>query len=861
MDTQAAFSVLTRPMPTKPFALASLLRPSMLSAARFTLAGVALCCLAACPDVETQRKTAPAGGIGVPLDPNSPWPKFRRNPQQTGLSELSPKAGGLFWSVQTAKGIFSSPVVDGDGNIYVGSADRVFYALARDGSVKWTYQTGEIIDSSALLDDQGKVYFGSGDGHLYALNRADGTLVWKFAADPPSVNEAFINWFEGNVAMTPDGDLLAPNDNFFVYRVDRNTGALKWTYAMKDQTWSLPAVDPSTGDLFMGNNNLLELLGSNIFAYDSGNALRWDAFVPGTVAASFMLHPQGLAVVGGFDGYLHAWDRASGMQAWSVPTRDHIYASPSTLPDGTIIQASADGTVYALRPLDGSLVWSFDTREPLRSSPAVGADGRIYLGSGEGRLFVLNPDGTLRWAVRLVDDVRNDLNASPALGVDAVYVAAESGQIFSVPYDFCERTDAEATARCLLGPQEDVPGEGASLQFTTELGALVDPPTEVDARQVLVLSLTVRQDGDSRLATLDANAVTVTTTPVTPVETTVSGDGRYLSVVPQTRWNAGADGRFTLSVQAPYLTNHTRAGLKLSGGTVAGNVSTSVTLAVRPSAQANLPLPVPTSPGAPAGLWEMSRLAVPVPTLMPSYNQIGFDSLHWLIGLVGADAAGNPLAFVTGALLDANGAVVLDPASKALFPLTLGRDGDSVAFLNQGGFSLEALNATIQFQSFRMDGRLDAQGAVVGDLRMLVSTVCSEIPFYGAFLQGLGLCNPQTDLLLAYGASQFRPHLTGTHVAPAGVGAVTFQRDSRGVHATVAGSTLVAADHAVALLLLDGVTRAPVNVAYGLNTTKDANGGGQLTAVHLTPGTATLPASLQAVLLVDLYPVASQSLP
>ena len=48
---------------------------------------------------------------------------------------------------------------------------------------------------------------------------------------------------------------------------------------------------------------------------------------------------------------------------------------------------------------------------------------------------------------------------------------------------------------------------------------------------------------------------------------------------------------------------------------------------VRPVASDDaLPLPVPAAPGDPAGVWELYRIAAPLPTILPSYNQIGFDS-------------------------------------------------------------------------------------------------------------------------------------------------------------------------------------------------------------------------------------------
>ena len=253
-------------------------------------------------------------GDRVPTDPRSPWPKFRRDAAQTGRSPVRPSTtGGAPWAFPTGKGIFSTPVIGPDRRIYVGSADRTFYALERDGTVAWTVQTGEIIDSAALLDDAGVVYFGSGDGTLYARRAGSGAEVWAFDADPPAATGAFIDWFEANVAMGPDRTLYVPNDNFLTYAIDPETRAVRWRFQTADQTWSLPAVDPERGLLFMGNNNLLALLGPNTFAIDAASGeTRWSHATDGTIAASPMLTPDGLVVVGGFDGWVRAYDADTG---------------------------------------------------------------------------------------------------------------------------------------------------------------------------------------------------------------------------------------------------------------------------------------------------------------------------------------------------------------------------------------------------------------------------------------------------------------------------------------------------------------------------------------------------------------------
>ena len=80
-----------------------------------------------------------------PVQATSPWPQFRRTMGNTGRSPLVPRKAGLpLWSFAAAKGIFHAPVIDGEGTIYIGTADTTFYALKRDGSEKWRFKTGEI---------------------------------------------------------------------------------------------------------------------------------------------------------------------------------------------------------------------------------------------------------------------------------------------------------------------------------------------------------------------------------------------------------------------------------------------------------------------------------------------------------------------------------------------------------------------------------------------------------------------------------------------------------------------------------------------------------------------------------------------
>lgn len=801
----------------------------------------------------------------VPLDPASPWPKFRRTARQTGASEVAPPAAGSIttepWAFQTGKGIFSTPVVGGDGTVYVGSGDRRFYALDAAGTERWSFATGEIIDSSALLDDEGRLFVGSGDGHLYARDAADGSELWTWAAEDPTDTSALINWFEGNVAIGADGTLYVPNDNFRIYALDRTDGSMLWAFEVFDQTWSLPAVDVASGRLYVGNNNLLELFGDNIFAIGADGELSWSARVPGTVAASPLLTDDGLVLAGGFDGYLHAWDADDGTERWSFATRDHVYASAAQLPDGTIVQPSADGTIYGIDPADGSQRWAFDTLEPIRSSPAVDALGRVYVGSGEGTLFVLEPDGSLRWAMRLIEGDRNDLNASPALGRDAIYIAGESGEVFSVPMDWCRAAAAADDARCRLGPGEALPAEGATMLFTTRFGApLTVPPTHIAPNQSLAFVLSVRSDSDTLLALIDTATLDVQVEPPILVDVQVSGDRRFLTIVPREDFAADeGTGKLTLSIAGDYLVNPDREALALTGGEHGGSFDTTLKFQLELPGTGALPLPLPGTPGDPAATWELHRVAAPLPTILPSYNQIGFDSLHYLVGLV-EGTFDRGVGWVIGAHLDDDDATVSDPATRVLFPVTWTWTDGLLTLNNTAGFELEAMNAQIGFDEFRIAARIGAGGHATGPVDLYVTTVCGSIQLYGPFLQQLGFCHPDTDRLTAFGAALMRPHGTGSNTAPAGVGLTAFEITASGYRVDFDGSSLQANEHRFAILLVDPSDGAPVVIDYGLQTTQTANPDGTIDEVSLSADFTLVPNKVRAWLMIDTYPAAVQTL-
>lgn len=803
----------------------------------------------------------------VPLDPESPWPKFRANAVQNGRSPVPPTVDPARrpWEFRTGKGVFSSPVVDAAGTAYVGSADQRFYAIDRDGRLLWDFETGGVIDSSALLDDRGRVYFGSGDAHVYALDRANGRLVWKFEADPVEVVEerygveSFnVDWFEGNLAMLADGTLVAPNDNFLIYAIDRDTGRKRTEYLGNELMWSLPALNTRTGRMFSGSQYMVW---RNVYAFDTKTGgLAWTSGGWGSNAASPLLTsvaPDGALVIGGFDGFVRAYAQDSGKQLWKRGTRGHIYASPAQLSDGTIIQPSTDGTIYALEPRTGEVKWAYDTLGPIRSSPAVDARDLIYVGGGEGRLFCINPDGTLRWSYLLIDDERNDLNGSPALGEAGVYLAGQNGGVFHVPFDYPLTPTGRRDPRTALGPGEALPGEGVFLIYTAPFGELrVEPPATIDANQPLAFTLFVREDHDTAQAAIDRNALNVAVTGDPEMRVEVSGDRQFLTLVPREAWIGPEGGSIRVDITGSYRTRLWRFGLKFFGGIRGGSLDQSFDFRIAPRREHAFPLRVPRGPADPNTVFEMSRFAAPNPTMLPSWNQIGFDSLHYLGGAVEGTPERALLWVVAGRVHE--GRTLVDPTLELRFPLVMEHDRGLLTFHNYDGFKINFVGAwDMPFGFYRASTVTDPRtGAIRRSAALAAIAHCDELEYYGNFLELMGMAEMDTGHMAVFGGLDVAIHGDAYTAPPTAVGSVSFSRNASSATATISGGSLRKADHVFSLLLVDADSGRPLPLYYTKRTDVRTTAAGEVTSVSVAFDDVEIPDEIRAYYVVDTYPAA-----
>ncbi|UCE08713.1 MAG: PQQ-binding-like beta-propeller repeat protein, partial [bacterium] len=111
---------------------------------------------------------------------------------------------------------------------------------------------------------------------------------------------------------------------------------------------------------------------------------------------------------------LSPYDTSSnpGKLKWSFTTEGWVL-SPVIGSDGTIYVGAFDDKLYAINP-DGTEKWNYTISKYMIKSPAIGSDGSIYAGSTKGIFFALKPDGTEKWQFNTDGPVRS----SPAIGSD-----------------------------------------------------------------------------------------------------------------------------------------------------------------------------------------------------------------------------------------------------------------------------------------------------------------------------------------------------------------------------------------------------------------------------------------------------------
>ena len=316
----------------------------------------------------------------------------------------------MAWAANTGGMIgISSPMMSG-GIVTIGVADvgnlencgiAAFDAVT--GAPRWYCKTDSAVKGSPVITD-GKVFAISIAGYLYALDLNNGKILWK-----ASLYRHIERWEVASPAVA-DGVVYAGGP-LYLAAYEANTGKLIWERSIQN------SVDKKTGDKLWDRAR-------------SGP----DDWVPTNYTVPTPVDDKLLVPT---RGGLFALEKATGEPIWKTDGRCNV---------GTVI----NGVVYTIQNMiptaikldSGEVIWTGkDKLGDCTSSPALFED-RMIVGSGNGRVCAFSTkDGSLLWNFQtgkaIADTMlyvrgKSDVNSSPVISGDTVYVGASDGYFYAL---------------------------------------------------------------------------------------------------------------------------------------------------------------------------------------------------------------------------------------------------------------------------------------------------------------------------------------------------------------------------------------------------------------------------------------------
>lgn len=152
-------------------------------------------------------------------------------------------------------GIFTSPAIDGAGNIYASTLNGTVFSVNSNGELRWVFRTpepGENVSSSLALGD-GRAYFASYGGYLYALDQANGNQVWRSSIEAQAR--------ASSPAIAADGSIVVGSYANKLFHFDRDGQLIR---AWSAGNWFRSSPVLANGRIYVGNGD------GKIYAFDLG---------------------------------------------------------------------------------------------------------------------------------------------------------------------------------------------------------------------------------------------------------------------------------------------------------------------------------------------------------------------------------------------------------------------------------------------------------------------------------------------------------------------------------------------------------------------------------------------------------------
>lgn len=428
------------------------------------------------------------------------------------------------WQFRVGFQLFSSPAIDAEGNIYIGSTDDYLYAVDSDGHMKWRYEIEHSFLGDPAISTDGTVLVGASDGHLYALD-PDGGLKWRYLT-------------EGYVAASPaigsDTTIYVSSTDSYLYALSAD-GELKWRYQTGGEMLFHAAI-AADGTIYFGSKD------NYLYALNTDGSLKWRYDTGTPVNSSPVIGANGTIYIGS-NSYLYAID-ADGNLRWRFNSEHFLVYTPVIGIDGTLYFFDLSNYLNAVDP-NGNLIWS-SRIEGLSSqgyilprSPAIGDDGTIYIGSKDQYLYAFDPDGNVKWRFH----TGGEIWSSPTIGSDGtLYFGSNDYFLYAL------NTPSEGPAPSIW----PMLGQNAQSSSRIDFDSGIPTPVLLDFETGDLSQALFSLVGDGNWSVTSSNAAIGSYSAQSPAELT---HGRSAELVLKAQLDAG-DISFSYSVSSEQYYDH-----------------------------------------------------------------------------------------------------------------------------------------------------------------------------------------------------------------------------------------------------------------------------------------------------------------
>lgn len=221
----------------------------------------------------------------------------------------------------------------------------------------WKFDTGDSIVVDPVAWGQ-NLYVVAGDGNLYALNQTVGDLAWPpVSLESGTLSSPALGTVDFGAEVKRPVVAVVDGDTVKVFRADSGVGL-----------WSAPILVPTVS--------------SPVFA-------------------------DGVLYVASSDGFVYAFDAASGQRLWVYPENPETgeglgpTSADLTYADGFLYVGTEDGSIHVLEvsSRDGVHVCERSLHEPILNAPMV-SDIAVYVVAGGRMIWTIPPgacDGSVQY--------------------------------------------------------------------------------------------------------------------------------------------------------------------------------------------------------------------------------------------------------------------------------------------------------------------------------------------------------------------------------------------------------------------------------------------------------------------------------